>query len=151
MSDFDKNIAFEKFESFIAEKGLKSTAERLIILDESLATEGHFEADDLLMILKNKGRKTSRATVYRTLDIIAEAGILRKVFLGDAPVQFEKITDEPQHDHLICRKCGAKIEFYLPELSELQERLCDEHDFTIKDYSFQIFGICSDCSEKSDY
>ncbi|MCD6163046.1 MAG: transcriptional repressor [candidate division Zixibacteria bacterium] len=147
MSDFDRNIALAKFKSFLAEKGLKLTAERLIILEESLATEGHFEADDLLMILKNKGRKTSRATVYRTLDIIALAGILRKVYLGDAPVQFEKITDEPQHDHMICQKCGAKIEFHLPELSELQEQLCDEHDFTMKAYSLQIYGICSNCSE----
>ena len=145
MSEFDQNTAMERFKSFLKSDGLKLTKERLAIFEEALATEGHFEADDLLVILQTKRQKTSRATVYRTLDIITRAGILYKVYFSDSAIQFEKVTDEPRHDHLICQRCGKKIEFSLPELPELQKKLCEKHNFTMKDYSFQILGICADC------
>jgi len=147
MLGFDQNTMLEKFNSFLKSKGLKLTRERLTILEEALATEGHFEADDLLVILKKKGRKSSRATVYRTLDIMAQSGVLRKVCLGEAAIQFEKVNDGLRHDHLICQNCGNKIEFYLPELPEIQKQLCDRFGFTMKNYCFQIFGLCSDCAE----
>ncbi len=147
MSEFDQNTALEKFNLFLKSKGLKPTAERLTILKEAFATEGHFEADDLLVILKKKGQKSSRATVYRTLDIMSQSGVLRKVCLGETAFQFEKAKDGPRHDHLICQKCGNKIEFYLPELPELQKQICDSFGFVMKDYCFQIFGLCSDCAE----
>jgi Fur family ferric uptake transcriptional regulator len=135
-----------KFNQFLESKRLKPTSERLTILEEALATEGHFEADDLLVILKQKGRKTSRATVYRTLELLEQAGLLRRVWFGGAAVGFEKITDQPRVDYLICRDCGNRFGFHLPELLDLQARICAEMDFKLLDYNFQIFGLCSACS-----
>ncbi len=147
MSDAEQNNVRERFNSFLQSKGLKLTSERLTIFNEALATEGHFEADDLLVILKQRGRKTSRATIYRTLEILAESGVLRKVYLGSAAIHFEKISDKPRYDHMICQKCGARIEFHQPELLKLQANLVDEYKFEVKDYCYQIFGLCKNCIE----
>jgi Fur family ferric uptake transcriptional regulator len=147
MTRSGQDITAEKFLSFLESKGLKPTRERLIILREALSTDGHFEADDLLAILKSKGEKTSRATVYRTLDIISRAGILRKIVIGDTAAQFEKITGDERHDHMICQNCGKKIEFTCPGLAAMQKQLCDDYKFTMRDYSFQIYGICSECAK----
>jgi Fur family ferric uptake transcriptional regulator len=136
----------KKFSLFLKSKGLKPTSERLTILEEALATDGHFEADDLLVILKQKGRKTSRATIYRTLELLAQAGLLRRVWFGGAAVHFEKIADRPRIDYMICRECGNRFGFRLPELPDLQEKVCAEIDFKLMDYNFQIFGLCSLCS-----
>jgi Fur family ferric uptake transcriptional regulator len=145
----DENTVLEKFNGFLKSNGLKPTTERLTILKEALTTDGHFEADDLLVILKKKGQKSSRATVYRTLDIMSQAGVLRKVCLGESAVQFEKINNKPHHDHLICRKCGGKIEFINPEFEQIRRQICSRHNFQPSGYCFQIFGTCSDCAGKS--
>jgi len=146
MSYTVQNNVRERFNSFLQNEGLKLTSERLTILNEALATEGHFEADDLLVILKQKGRKTSRATIYRTLEILAEAGVLRKVYFGSSATHFEKVTDKPRNDHMICQKCGVTIEFYSPELADIQNRLAKNFKFEVKDYCYQIFGLCENCS-----
>jgi Fur family transcriptional regulator, ferric uptake regulator len=148
----DTNLAKtarERLNLFLKQKGLKPTVERSAILDEALATEGHFEADDLLVILKKKGIKTSRATIYRTLELLYKSGFLRKVCLREAHIHFQKITDAPRHDHLICTRCGALYEFYLPALADFQKKLCAEHNFSMTDYCFQIFGLCRDCAGES--
>ena len=149
MSELYQNTAVEEFQTYLYEHDLKLTRERLTILQEAMATEGHFEADDLLLILKKKGRKASRATVYRTLDLIIAAGLLRRIFIADSAVQFEKTVDRPRHNHFICQQCGAKIEFYSPELVQLQEKLCREYNFTMQDYLFQVYGLCSECAKEN--
>lgn len=146
MSEYEQNNVHDRFNTFLQKNELKLTSERLGILNEALATDGHFEADDLLVILKQKGRKTSRATIYRTLEILAQAGVLRKVCLGGAAIQFEKASIKPRHDHLICQKCGTKYEFFMPELLELQDKVCQNNNFKMEDYCFQIFGLCAECA-----
>ena len=146
MSESNQNSAREKFSDFLQTNGLKLTSERLTIFNEAMATVGHFEADDLLVILKQRGRKTSRATIYRTLEILAQAGILRKLCLEGAAIQFEKAADSPHHDHLICRKCGTRFEFYHSEMETLQDDLSKQYNFTITDYSLQVYGLCANCA-----
>jgi Fur family ferric uptake transcriptional regulator len=147
MSESVQNNVRERFNSFLQSRGLKLTSERLTILNEALATEGHFEADDLLVILKQKGRKTSRATVYRTLEILAEAAVPRKIYFGSSATHFEKVSNKTRQDYMICQKCGARYEFHIPELQIMQNSLAEKHNFKIKDYCYQIFGLCKKCSE----
>jgi len=146
MSNLIQDNVQERFSHYLQNNGLKLTSERLVILKESLATEGHFEADDLLVILKQKGCKTSRATVYRTLEILALAGILRKVYLGGSAIQFEKAFGLPHHDHMVCQNCGARFEFESPELQKLKDELGHKHNFAVTDYGMQIFGLCANCA-----
>jgi Fur family ferric uptake transcriptional regulator len=143
------DLAKEKLGDLLKRKKLRVTAERLAILDEALATEGHFEADDLLVILKAKGIKTSRATIYRTLELLCELGFLRKVCFRESHLHFQKVSDKPRSDHLVCTNCGAQLDFHLPQLGQIQMTLCEEMGFKMTDYCFHIFGLCSKCSEVS--
>jgi Fur family transcriptional regulator, ferric uptake regulator len=147
MPENQSEIARSRLTELLQKKKLRSTSERTAILDEALATDGHFEADDLLAILKTKGVKTSRATIYRTLELLCDLGFLRKVCFREAHLHFQKITDQPRREHMICTKCGAQIEFQLPQLTEIHQKLCAEKGFTITDYCFHIFGFCSNCSK----
>jgi Fur family ferric uptake transcriptional regulator len=150
MSEMNVEVARKKLAELLKKKKLRSTIERSAILDEALATEGHFEADDLLAILKTKGVKTSRATIYRTLELLCDLGFLRKVCFREAHLHFQKITDEPRREHLICTNCGAQIEVQLPQIAEINQRLCAESDFRMTDYCFNIFGICSKCAKGNE-
>jgi Fur family ferric uptake transcriptional regulator len=140
-------LARIKLAELLKKSNLRSTSERAAILDEALATEGHFEADDLLAILKTKGVKTSRATIYRTLELLCELGFLRKVCFREAHLHFQKVTDKPRRDHMICSKCGAQLDFYLPQLNEIHQKLCAETGFKMTDYCFHIFGLCAECQK----
>lgn len=146
MRENQAEIARKKLTELLQKKKLRSTSERNAILDEALSTEGHFEADDLLAILKTKGIKTSRATIYRTLELLCDLGFLRKVCFREAHLHFQKIAEQPRFDHLVCTNCGAQIGFSLPELSEIHKKLCADNKFRMSDYCFHIFGLCSNCA-----
>ncbi len=142
----DKAIAADRFEQFLRRNGLKFTAERDAIFREVMSAEGLFEAEDLLAILKKKGIKSSRATVYRVLELLCRAEILRKVCLGEAHLHYQKNSDQPGSQRMICLKCGDIREFQAAGLEQMHRDLCQQHDFTMTDYCFQLFGYCRKCA-----
>src|SRR5512139_1709538 len=98
---------------YCRQKRLKYTPERKKILEAVCAIDNHFEADDLYLKLREVGgRRISRATVYRTLPLLEESGLIRRVILVDKHTYYEHVYDHLHHEHLICRKCGKIIEFY---------------------------------------
>lgn len=136
----------DRFELFLKHNGLKFTSERSAILKEAIAAEGLFEAEDLLAILKKKGMKTSRATVYRVLELLCRAAILRKVCLGEAHIHYQKNSDQPRLARMICLKCGDIREFQVDGLDRIHQDICRRNDFTLTDYCFQLFGFCRMCT-----
>lgn len=140
----------ERFESFLRNNGLKPTIERKAIFEEVVSTDGLFEADDLLAILKRKKIKTSRATIYRVLELLCRAGVIRKVCAREAHVHFQKISDRPRLERMICLKCGATNEFFVTGLSEIHHNICRQFNFRMTDYCFQLFGFCEQCAGEQD-
>lgn len=136
-----------KFREHLATEGLKLTKERDEILKEVLATNGHFAPDDLFVCMKSKGSKVSRASVYRTLPLLVESGIIEEVERVDKHAHYEKVAKSGHHDHMICTACGAVIEFYSKELEELQERLCRQKKFSGVRHCLEIMGICASCKD----
>jgi Fur family ferric uptake transcriptional regulator len=134
------------FDTFLAARGLKLTKERSDILDEILGTGGHFAPDDLFLKLKAKGSKVSRASVYRTLPLLVESGLVEVVERVDKHAHYEKVSDARHHDHMICTSCGKITEFYSQELETLQERLCTQNRFRGVRHCLEIFGTCDDCA-----
>src|SRR6266496_3444885 len=106
----------ERFQEFLGNQGLKLTRERTALLREIFATHYHFEADELLFKMKEKALKISRATVYRTLELLVKSGMVRRVHLGEDHYHYEHVRGDSHHDHLICTTCGTVIEFSDPEL-----------------------------------
>lgn len=134
-----------RFERFLRDRSLKLTDERRTLVAAIFAATHHFDADQLHMELKVKGCDVSRATVYRTLDLMVQAGLVRKSSFGDMHAHYEAVHPGEHHDHLICLNCHKVIEFFRPDLEALQDSICGEYQFLPLHHSHQIFGICTEC------
>ena len=133
------------FVQFLRDNNLKVTKERIMLLEELFNSAGHLDADSLLFQLRHKGRKVSRATIYRTLDLLVQCGLARKSRLGREHYVYEKVTPGKRHDHMVCTGCGTIIEFYDAELEERQRQVCLANSFQPTFYSLQIQGLCAEC------
>lgn len=136
----------QKFKEFLLTKGLKSTKGRHEIIEEVLAMEGHFNPDELFVRLKNNGSKISRASVYRTIPLLIESGLIEEVERIDKHAHYEIVSDKSHHDHMICIKCGKVIEFFSPTLETLQDELCNKEQFKKVRHNLEILGYCETCS-----
>lgn len=137
----------EKFQEYLATKGKRLTTERAIIVEEVFAGHDHFDAEQLVARLSSRqgGRSVSRSTVYRTLTWLEEAGLLRKVARTNDREVYEHDYGYPQHDHLICKKCGELIEFRNQAVSELLEQIAFQHGFRMDGHRLEVSGLCEKC------
>jgi Fur family ferric uptake transcriptional regulator len=133
------------FVQYLRDNNLKVTKERLMLLEELFNSNGHLDADSLLFQLRNQGKRVSRATIYRTLDLLVQCGLARKSRLGREHYVYERVTPGKRHDHMVCTGCGRIIEFYDSDLDERQRQVCLEHSFRPSFYSLQIQGLCAEC------
>jgi Fur family transcriptional regulator, ferric uptake regulator len=139
-----------RFQEFLVAQGLKLTRERTDLLREIFATHYHFEADELLFKMKEKSLKISRATVYRTLELLVKSGMVRRVHLGEDHYHYEHVRGDSHHDHLICTTCGTVIEFVDEELELRQREVCERKKFTPTFHNLQILGVCESCRKKGE-
>ena len=109
----------QKFEEYISNKGLKLTRERDEIVREILRTKGHFAPDELFVKLKARGSKVSRASIYRTIPLLVESGMIEEVERVDKHAHYERVSTNSHHDHMICIRCGRVIEFYSAGLEQM--------------------------------
>jgi len=140
--------AKQKFEDYLREENYRVTPERFEVLDAVMATNGHFDADELFLSLKNIGSKVSRATVYNTLDILEECELVFKTRLKDHGSRYEKAFGRSHHDHLVCVQCGKIVEFVDENIEQGQEAVARKFKFRLISHSHQIFGVCPDCKNK---
>lgn len=138
----------EKFREYLATQGKRLTAERAAIVEEVFSDHEHFDTDQLVERLTrrdNHRRAVSRASVYRTLKSMEEAGLLRKVARTDGRDVYERDYGYPQHDHFICKKCGALIEFHNESIRSILDELAAEHGFRMSGHRLEVHGLCNDC------
>ncbi|MDR3671019.1 MAG: Fur family transcriptional regulator [Holophaga sp.] len=144
------SVEAHRFEAYLRSKKLKLTGERMEILAAIFLKSSHFDAEALHAELKQQGRDISRATVYRTLDLLVQCGLVRKSSLGSSHANYEAAHENEHHDHLICLNCNKVMEFFRPDLEQLQDDICREWQFQPLHHSLQIFGLCSNCVGKAD-
>lgn len=142
--------AIDSFREWLGREGLKFTQERAEIVDAFFQLESHVEAEEFLTQVRAGGSSVSRATIYRTLDLLVQAGLARRVRLGTDHYHYEHILGRGQHEHMICLRCERVIEWYDPELEWLILANLERHRFTAQRYSLQVFGVCSDCAEADE-
>lgn len=136
--------AEEIFRKFLKSGKNRITPERFEVLEAALEYDGHFGADDLYILMKNSNSRVSRATVYKTLELLAQCDLLSKRNFGDGLTRFESSFKRQVHDHLICVDCGKIIEFTDPGIKQLPEEISEKLGFNFESYSFNIFGRCKD-------
>lgn len=135
----------ELFEVFLRQRGLKVTQARRKIVRAIFSTHGHFDAAELWGKLRNE--RISIATVYRTLQLLERAGLVRRVSLGETHAHYEHVLGREDHGHLICRRCGKVIEFPLAHFQELAEK-AERYRFRLEKTVVQGFGVCEACQRK---
>src|SRR5437660_2774167 len=107
----------------------------------------HFDADQLIDRVKRENFQASRATVYRTLNKLVDAGMLRRLELGSRTF-YEHDYGYPQHEHLFCTRCRKMIEFQQPAFEQLIEQVARDHGFQVSGHSFIIRGVCEQCNRE---
>ena len=138
----------DHFKQALRAESLRLTSQRLAVLEDILASDDHRECDDIFLSLRDKGIPVSRATIYRTLDMLEKVGFVRKMDIGEGRFRYENKLAQCHHDHLICLECGRIIEFADREIERRQQRIGREHGFELLRHSHQLFGLCSDCREQ---
>ena len=121
--------------------GLKFTPERAVILDAVLRREGLFDAEQLVDELRDRVKKVSRATVYRTLGHLQDAGIVKQVFFDNRQSYWEVIAGRQAYDYLICVETGRVVEFSSEKIRKVRDLICQELGFEPLGHQLQIFGI----------
>jgi Fur family ferric uptake transcriptional regulator len=125
--------------------GTKRSSKRDVIVNAFLRQEGHLSADDLVDLIRTEDHRISRATVYRTLQWMVEAGIARKVDFGEGRFRFEHSYRHPRHFHLICKTCNQSYEFLSSDIEALVEEVAQARGFTPRQSVVQIYGTCEAC------
>jgi len=130
------------FREYLKNGSNRITPERFEILDAALAYNGHFSADELFIEMKKKNSRISRATVYNTLDLLAQCELFSTHNFGDNMKRFESNFKKQTHDHLVCLDCGRILEFTSVGLDKIEQQVCQDLDFLPTSYSFNIFAHC---------
>jgi len=135
----------QAFEKLLQDKGLKLTYERRYIFHEVSGLADHFDADSLYERFKKRGLRISRDTVYRTLPLLLESGVIQKSVGEGKREFFERVSGKGHHDHMVCIRCSSVIEFHCDELEQIQDRVASEHRFKLVFHDHRLFGICQKC------
>lgn len=135
------------FQIFLGEKGLKLTKERIAVLKEVFSSHNHFEPEDLYLRIKDSGSKASRASVYRTLNLLLESGLVEKVTRTEKSNVYEHTFGHTHHDHMICDGCGSILEFYSEKIENLQKEICLGNGFDGRSHTLEIHGYCAECKK----
>ena len=140
-----------RFEEFLQSRGMRNTEQRRILVERVFNHHDHFDADQLIEQLPRRGEPghVSRPTVYRTLNEFVDAGLLRKFEL-DGRAVYEHDYGYPQHDHLICSRCGNLTEFRNEEISRILDVIAIDHSFRMEAHRLEVYGLCQNCSRPPD-
>jgi Fur family ferric uptake transcriptional regulator len=129
------------FRRKLKSEGLKYTPERAQVLDTIMRFDGVFEADRMLDELRASDFRVSKATVYRTLKLLQDAGIILRVLSNDDHARYQLCYGPTPHDQLVRLDTGEVIDLELPELLELRDRICREHGLAARGHRLQIFAV----------
>jgi len=129
----------EKLILVLKKEGLRYTFQRQAVWDEIKSTKEHRDAEDIYQALRKKSISVSRATVYRTIDVLVKNKMARKMDVGDGRSLYEPRLDDHHHDHMICLETGDIIEFFDQELELLQDKIAKKYGYKVIRHVHQLF------------
>jgi Fur family ferric uptake transcriptional regulator len=135
----------QRFTRYLSRSGLKFSAGRKALFEEAMKAHGHFAAEELVKQCRHNQRQVSRATIYRGLRELVEAGIIRVTAFGEKHKHYEHVYDEKLHHHARCIRCGSIIEIICFHEEHQYLPLLKKHDFNILGHELHFYGICRYC------
>tara|TARA_Y100001968_G_scaffold268943_1_gene259543 strand:+ start:764 stop:1303 length:540 start_codon:yes stop_codon:yes gene_type:complete len=155
--DPDRAAAKEKFLHFLEQKSLRITQQRRAIVDTVFGTDQHFTAEQLLEWAREKDSSVSRATVYRTLPLLTESGLVHEMDFGkDYKIYDPNYAEHPNHNHIICKDCDKIVEFESDRLEALENEITSKLGFEVESQQLTINASCEEmkragaCKNKED-
>ncbi len=128
----------------IVSQGYRQTTARRAILQTLIKSGGHVTADELADQVRVENPSVGRMTVYRTLDLLSELGLIRPIYQGTGAAHYV-LLDQGRHHHLICNRCGTTIEFEHCGSETLSQALSEQFNFEIQAHLLEFYGLCEDC------
>ena len=136
-----------QYQNYIKTNNFKSSKRRDFIFNFIIKKTGHFTIDDLYQKLLKIDHDIGIATIYRTIRLLVDCGILVEQTFGEKKGYFELISRQASHHgHLICLECGKIVEFNCDFIDQFQNSLAKKHQFKINSHKFEVYGICKECS-----
>ncbi len=149
MSCQPKQAAKDKFVAFLAMKGLRMTSQRQAIIEAVFSTKEHFTADQLLEWSRARDKSVSRATIYRTLPLLTETGLVREMDFGkDHKFYDPNYADSPDHNHIICADCEKIVEFESDQITQIESDISRKLGFAVKSQRLQITANCEEFKQR---
>lgn len=135
----------EVFREFVRRKGLRNTPERERVIRMIFATHEHFDVDGLYSLLRRRKEKLSRATLYRTIPLLIESGLLQEAYVEDGHMHYEHIYGHERHSHLRCLGCGGLVEFAEQSMAERARAVAERYEFFVTGHRVEVYGYCPKC------
>jgi Fur family transcriptional regulator, ferric uptake regulator len=132
---------------YMADRGLKSTRQRTLIIDIFFGMHGHLSVEEVWARVRQDDARVSVATVYRTMKLLSESGLAHARNFGDGQTRYEPALGREHHDHLICTRCGTIIEFENDQIERMQDAVARRHGFKVTSHKMELYGLCKSCQK----
>lgn len=146
---FDVDAKIKRMQEFISGKRLKNTKQRDLIAAIALRADGHIGVEEIFRVARKKDPKVGFSTVYRTMKLLKECGLVIERHFGDGVTRYEPVREGEHHDHLICTSCGDIVEFEDEAIEERQEAVAIRYGFVVQSHKHEIYGLCPKCAAKA--
>ncbi len=140
----DVEVLRTRLREHVVRHNLKTSSRRELILDAFADMGRHVTADELLRAVRDRDARIGAATVYRTLRVFQESGIVAERRFEGGATRFELVGDE-HHDHLICVQCSTIVEFEDDSIERGQHRIAAQHGFELRSHRHELYGVCPAC------
>ncbi|MBT5953321.1 transcriptional repressor [bacterium] len=143
-----KLTPLKKFENYLVENEGRLTSQKKAIVEEVFNIDDHFEVENFIDKLRSEDKKFSRATVYRTIKQLLDAGLIQKISALNGKVFYERKMTNKEHDHVICNTCGEIYEINDNSIQKILDKYCKDIGFRPEYRSLHIYGLCKDCFKR---
>lgn len=145
----DVEAKLKRMQEFISGRRLKNTKQRDLIAAIALRAEGHIGVEEIYRAARKRDPKVGFSTVYRTMKLLKECGLVLERHFGDGVTRYEPVHEGEHHDHLICTLCDTIVEFEDEEIEMRQDAVAERHGFVVQSHKHEIYGLCPRCAAKA--
>ena len=135
----------ERFRRYLRDHHQPVTRQRDLVAQVVFLSEEHLSVEGIVRLLKQRGEAVGTATVYRTLEVLVESGLVRAHDFGEGFKRYEPMPAQTHHEHLICERCGRVVEFQNVQLERMLPIIADEHAYQHQRHRVEIYGVCGEC------